>query len=93
MREISSIRPASTVKKPFGLSTTEDAKDDVSAQINGEGTVVKKIGKGEIETTSVASGRTLVAKRPSSDSNDAAKARAEARKAEIAAKRAAKKEG
>lgn len=99
MQEISKIRPKTAAKKPFGLSSTEDAKDDVAAQINGEGTVVKKIGKGDsgAKTEVTNLGEKLVAKRPADNaaSKEKAKAAAEARKASIAAKRAAakKKEG
>ena len=93
-QEISKIRPKTATRKPFGLASNEDAKDDVAAQINGEGTVVKKIGKGDADTKSVASGRSLVAKRPkdSTASSERAKAAAEARKKSIEAKRAQSKE-
>ena len=89
-RKVSDIKPKTAAKKPFGLATTEDAKDDVAAQINGEGTVVARIGKGEAETKSVGSGRALVAKRPKEGGAGAEKAQAaaEARKKSIAAKRA-----
>jgi hypothetical protein len=92
MREIGKIAPKTAAKKPFGLASNEDAKDDVAEQINGQGTVVKKIGKGEAETKKVVSGKTLVTKRPKEGGEGVAKAAADARKREIAAKRAQSKE-
>ncbi len=86
-KTVSDIKPKTAAKKPFGLSTTEDA-NDVASMVNGEGTVVAKIGKGDADTKAVGTGKSLVAKRPkSADAGEKAKAAAEARKKAIEAKR------
>ena len=86
-RTIKEIAPKTEAKKPFGLSSTDDAKD-VAAAINGqEGTVVAKIGKTKA-TKTVSAGKALVAKHASKDAADKAKATAEARKKASEARRA-----